>query len=66
MEDCQYVMDSDSDSITRWTVEELESFLLNGVIVFGDRDNYDYFLHEARIESFISDNNFKVLKSYSG
>ena len=66
MEDCQYVIDSDSDSITRWTVEELEAFLLNGVIVFGDRDNYNNILCESVIDLFIEDNNFKVLRSYSG
>ena len=66
MEDCQYVLDSDSDSVTRWTVEELESFLLNGVIVFGDRDNYNHILCESFIDLFIEDNNLKVLRSYSG
>ena len=66
MEDCQYVIGSDSDSITMWTVEELESFLLNGVIVFGDRDNYNHILYKSVIDLFIKDNNFKVLRSYSG
>ena len=66
MEDAQYVLDGESDSVTRWTINELESFLLNGVIVFGDRDNYDYVLHEAKIERFIKDQEFKVLEDYTG
>lgn len=69
MEDAEYVLrddDYNNDSVSRWSVEELESFLLNGVIVFGDRDNYNHVLLESVIDLFIQDNNFKVLRSYSG
>lgn len=66
MEDAEYVLDGESDSITRWSVDQLRSFLLEGVIVFGDRDNYDYFLCDPRIKIFISDNNLKVIEDYTG
>ena len=55
MEDAQYVLDGDEDSVTRWSTSELESFLLNGVIVFGDRDNYNHILCESIIDLFIKD-----------
>lgn len=65
MEDAAYVLEGKSEynkdgSVAHWTKSELEAFLLNGVIVFGDRDNYDYVLHESRIEQFIKDQEFKV------
>ena len=69
MEDAEYVLADDeynTDSIVRWTVEELKDFLLNGVIVFGDRDNYNHILCESVIDLFIKDNNLKVLEKYSG
>lgn len=66
MEDANYVLDGEEDSVTRWSVDELKEFLLNGIIVFGDRDNYDYILHDSKIELFIKDNNLKVLEDYTG
>jgi hypothetical protein len=66
MEDATYVLNGEEDSVTRWPIGELEAFLLNGVIVFGDRDNYDYFLQESRIKLFISDNKLKVIEDYTG
>ena len=69
MEDAEYVLrddDYNNDSVSRWTVDELEDFLLNGVIVFGNRDNYNHILCESVINLFIQDNNLKVLRSYSG
>ena len=66
MEDCQYVLDSDKDSVANWSIGELESFLLNGVIVFGDRDRYNYILCESMIDLFIDDNNLKIVNCYSG
>ena len=66
MEDAEYVLDGDEGSVTRWPIGELEAFLLNGVIVFGDRDKYDYALCEAKIERFIKDQGFKVVEDYTG
>lgn len=66
MEDAQYVLDSDFDSVAKWSIGELEAFLLNGIIVFGDRDNYNHILCESMIDLFIDDNKLKVVKSYSG
>ena len=69
MEDAEYVLRYDKynkDSVASWSIGELEAFLLNGVIVFGDRDNYNQILCESVIDLFIEDNNFKVLRSYSG
>ena len=66
MEDAQYVLDSDEDSVANWSIGELESFLLNGVIVFGSRDNYDYRFLESKIDLFIDDNKLKIVESYTG
>ena len=69
MEDAEYVLRYDEynkDAVSSWTIGELETFLLNGVIVFGDRDKYDYVLCEPRIEQFIEDQEFKVVKDYTG
>lgn len=66
MEDANYVLDGDEDSVTRWSVDELREFLLNGIIVFGDRDNDDYILHDSKIKLFIKDNNLKVLEDFTG
>mgnify|MGYP003317976794 CR=1 FL=1 len=69
MEDAEYVLRYDKynkDSVTSWPIGELEAFLLNGVIVFGDRDRYDYVLHETKVEQFIKDEGFKVVKEYTG
>ena len=66
MEDAKYVLNGEAHSVTRWTIEELKSFLLNGVIVFGDRDNYNHILCESVIDLFIKDNNLKVLRDYTG
>ena len=66
MEDAEYVINDEYDSVAKWGISKLKDFLLNGVIVFGDRDNYDYFLHETRIESFIRDNKLKVVADYTG
>ena len=66
MEDAEYVLDGEEGSVTRWPIGELEAFLLNGVIVFGDRDNYNCFLQESRINLFLHDNKLKVIEDYTG
>ena len=66
MEDSCYVLDDYPGSLIYWPIGELESFLLNGVVVFGDRDNYNHILFESVFDLFIKDNNFKVLRSCSG
>lgn len=69
MEDAGYVVaddDYNTDSIVHWSVDELRELLLNGVIVFGDRDRYDYVLHQSCIDTFIKDNKLKVIEEYTG
>lgn len=71
MEDASYVLEGKSDyneygSVAHWPIGELESLLLNGVIVFGDRDNYNHILCESMIDLFIYDNGLKVVEEYTG
>ena len=69
MEDAEYVLRHDeynTDSVSTWLIGEIEAFLLNGVIVFGDRDRYDYVLCESKIKLFIQEEGFKVVREYTG
>ena len=67
MEDSDYVLDEeDSENILYWSVDKIKDFLLNGVIIFGDRDNYDYSLMESKIELFIKNKNLTVLDKVTG
>lgn len=67
MEDSDYVLDEeDSDNILYWSVDKIKDFLLNGVIVFGDRDNYNYYLMESVIDLFIYDTGLTVLDKVTG
>ena len=66
MEDAEYVIDDEDDSVAKWDIPKLKDFLLNGVIVFGDRDNYDYYLMKSRIKILIDDKFLKVINEYTG
>ena len=71
MDDSSYVLAGKSDynkhgSVAHWPIGELEAFLLNGVIVFGDRDNYNHMLYESVINLVIRDNGLKVVEEYTG
>lgn len=67
MEDSDYVLDEeDSNNILHWSVDKIKDFLLNGVIVFGDRDNYDYRFFESVIDLLIRDEDLKVLDKVTG
>lgn len=66
MEDSDYVIGNDKDSVAHWSIDKLKEFLLNGVIVFGSRDSYNYDLCESKLKLFISDNKLKVIENYTG
>ena len=71
MEDACYVLEGKSDynkdgSVAHWPISDLEALLLNGVIVFGDRDNYNHILCESVIDLFIRDERLKVVEEYTG
>lgn len=66
MEDSDYVIGDDKDSVAHWSIDKLEEFLLNGVIVFGSRDSYNYVLCEPKLKLFINDNKLKVIEDYTG
>ena len=67
MEDSDYVFDEeDTDGILFWPTERIREFLLTGVIVFGNRDNYDYRLMESMTDLCIKNNNLKVIHSVTG
>lgn len=66
LEDANYVMSDDhGDDITMWDIETLKKLLLEGVIVFGDRDNVDAF-GDSVLDNILECPHYKILNKISG